>query len=96
MKLIAADEELDTELHLTEAGVRHVLGLLRQRFNYIRSCDVPVPLVPAIHPVITLSRHVLVLMEAEVTGLHNAYQLSQRGSTPIVTEPPARTRCSPC
>ena len=33
------------------------------------------PLVPAIHPVITLSRHVLVLMEAEVTGLHNAYQL---------------------
>ena len=74
VKLIAADEELDTELHLTEAGVRHVLGLLRQRFNYI-VVDVPVPLVPAIHPVITLSRHVLVLMEAEVTGLHNAYQL---------------------
>src|SRR5262249_29857283 len=34
-----------------------------------------VPLVPAIHPVITLSRHVLVLLEAEVTGLRNAHAL---------------------
>jgi pilus assembly protein CpaE len=32
-------------------------------------------LVPAIHPVITLSRHVLVLLEAEVTGLRNAHAL---------------------
>jgi len=27
------------------------------------------------HPVITLSRHVLVLLEAEVTGLRNAHAL---------------------
>src|SRR3954462_14499308 len=74
VKLIAADEELDTELHITEAGVRHVLGLLRQRFNYI-VVDVPVPLAQALHPVITLSRHVLVLLEAEVTGLRNARAL---------------------
>ena len=46
----------------------------RQRFNYI-IVDLPVPLVPAIHPVITLSRHVLVLLEAEVTGLRNAHAL---------------------
>jgi pilus assembly protein CpaE len=71
VKLIAADEDLDTALQITEAGVRHVLGLLRQRFNYI-VVDVPVPLVPAIHPVITLSRHVMVTLEAEVTGLRNA------------------------
>src|SRR3954447_23725716 len=74
VSLICADEELDAQLDITEAGVRHVLGLLRQRFNYI-VVDVPVPLAPAIHPVITQSRHVLVLLEAEVTGLRNAHAL---------------------
>ena len=72
--LISGDEELDAQLDITEAGVRHVLGLLRQRFNYI-VVDVPVPFPPSIHPVITLSRHVLVLLEAEVTGLRNAHAL---------------------
>jgi pilus assembly protein CpaE len=71
VKLIAAEEKLDTSIHITEAGVQHVLGLLRQRFNYI-VVDVPVPVVEAIHPVITLSRHILVLLEAEVTGIRNA------------------------
>jgi pilus assembly protein CpaE len=74
VSLISADEELDAELNITEAGVRHVLGLLRQRFNYI-VVDVPVPFSAAIYPVITLSRHVLVLLEAEVTGLRNAHAL---------------------
>jgi pilus assembly protein CpaE len=72
--LISGDEELDAQLQITEAGVRHVLGLLRQRFNYI-VVDVPVPFPPSIHPVIKLSRHVLVLLEAEVTGLRNAHAL---------------------
>lgn len=74
VSLISADEELDARLDITEAGVRHVLGLLRQRFNYI-VVDVPVPFPPSIHPVITVSRHVLVLLEAEVTGLRNAHAL---------------------
>jgi pilus assembly protein CpaE len=72
--LISADEDLNTQLDITEAGVRHVLGLLRQRFNYI-VVDIPVPFPPSIHPVITMSRHVLVLLEAEVTGLRNAHAL---------------------
>jgi pilus assembly protein CpaE len=74
VSLISADEELDARLDITEAGVRHVLGLLRQRFNYI-VVDVPVPFPPSIHPVIALSRHVMVLLEAEVTGLRNTYAL---------------------
>lgn len=74
VKLIAADEALDAELHITEAGVRHVLALLRRRFTFI-VVDVPVPLTPAIQSVIALSRHVLVLLEAEVTGLRNANAL---------------------
>ncbi|HTI82259.1 MAG TPA: AAA family ATPase [Acetobacteraceae bacterium] len=74
VKLIAADEALNAELHVTEAGIQHVLRLLRKRFNYI-VVDVPVPLTPAIQPVIALSRHVLVLLEAEVTGLRNARAL---------------------
>ena len=72
--LISADEDLDAQLDITEAGVRHVLGLLRQRFNYI-VVDLPVPFPASIHPVIALSRHVLVLLEAEVTGLRNAHAL---------------------
>src|SRR6266478_5551948 len=72
--LISADEDLDAQLDITEAGVRHVLGLLRQRFNYI-VVDIPVPFPSSIHPVITQSRHVLVLLEAEVTGLRNAHAL---------------------
>ncbi|WP_338699138.1 AAA family ATPase [Bradyrhizobium sp. 26S5] len=72
--LVSADEELDAQLDITEAGVRHVLSLLRQRFNYI-VVDVPVPFPPSIHPVLTVSRHVLVLLEAEVTGLRNAHAL---------------------
>jgi pilus assembly protein CpaE len=51
-----------------------VLGLLRQRFNYI-VIDMPVPFPPSIYPVIASSRHVLVLLEAEITGLRNAHAL---------------------
>ncbi|WP_256808818.1 pilus assembly protein CpaE [Bradyrhizobium sp. Bra64] len=72
--LISADEELDAQLDITEEGVRHVLGLLRQRFNYV-VVDMPVPFPPSMYPVINLSRHVLVLLEAEVTGLRNAHAL---------------------
>jgi pilus assembly protein CpaE len=74
VRLISADEDLDAKLQVTAEGVRHVVDLLRQRFNYI-VVDVPVPLEPALHPVIALSRHVLVLLEAEVTGLRNARAL---------------------
>ncbi|MBR0793487.1 AAA family ATPase [Bradyrhizobium manausense] len=74
VSLISGDEELDAKLDITEAGVRHVLGLLRQRFNYI-VVDVPVPFAASMYPVIQMSRHVLVLLEAEVTGLRNAHAL---------------------
>jgi pilus assembly protein CpaE len=74
VRLISADEDLDAPLDITPEGVRHVLDLLRQRFAYV-VVDVPMPLGPAIHPVIALSRHVLVLLEAEVTGLRNANAL---------------------
>jgi pilus assembly protein CpaE len=74
VRLIAGDEALDSELQITEAGMRHVLSLLRQRFNFV-VVDVPVPITRAIRSVISLSRNVLVLLEAEVTGLRNALAL---------------------
>ncbi len=73
-KLFSADEDLDTSLEIKQEGVEHVLNLLQQKFNYI-VVDVPIPLAPAIQPAITMSRHVLVLLEAEVTGLRNAQAL---------------------
>jgi pilus assembly protein CpaE len=74
VRLIAADEELDATFEITKEGVSHVLGLLRQRFNYI-VVDLPMPLSPAIYPVIAASRHAIVLLEAEITGLRNANAL---------------------
>ena len=74
VRLIAADEELDATFAITKEGVSHVLDLLRQRFNYI-IVDLPMPLSPAIHPVIAASRHAIVLLEPEVTGLRNANAL---------------------
>jgi pilus assembly protein CpaE len=74
LRLLAADEAIDAELQITEAGVRHVLALLRRKFNYI-VIDVPVPLPVALRPVIATARHVLVLLQAEVTGLRNARAL---------------------
>jgi pilus assembly protein CpaE len=74
VRLIAADEPLDVELKITEEGVRHVMGLLRKRFNFI-VVDTPIPLTPAIKAVIGMSRHVLVVLEAEITGLRNAKAL---------------------
>lgn len=74
LRLIAADEALDADLEVTEAGVRHVLALARRRYNFI-VIDVPTPLPPQMRPVIALARHVLVLLEPEVTGLRNAAAL---------------------
>jgi pilus assembly protein CpaE len=74
VRLIAADEALNAELHITEAGIQNVVQLLRKRFNYV-VVDVPVPLTPAIQTVIAIARTVLVLLEAEVTGLRNAKAL---------------------
>jgi pilus assembly protein CpaE len=88
--LISADEDLDAQLNITEAGVRHVLGLLRQRFNYI-VVDIPVPFPSSIHPVLALSRHVLVLLEAEVTD----FAMPTRFATPSPTSP-ARIGSLPC
>jgi pilus assembly protein CpaE len=74
VRLIAADETLDDQPEVTEAGVRHVLALLRRKFNFV-IVDLPVPVPPAMLPVIAMARHVLVLLEAEVTGLRNAVGL---------------------
>jgi pilus assembly protein CpaE len=71
VRLISADEALEDQLEITEAGVRHVLALLRRKFNFVL-VDLPVPLHPAMRPVIGGAHHVLVLLEAEVTGLRNA------------------------
>lgn len=74
VRLVSADEDLDATVDITEEGVRHVVELLRQRFAYV-VVDVPMPLTRALHPAISVSRHVLVLLEAEVTGLRNANSL---------------------
>jgi pilus assembly protein CpaE len=71
LRLIAADEALDADLRITENGVRHVIALMRQKFNFI-VVDVPMPLPQVMHPVIELARQVAVVLEPDVVGLRNA------------------------
>ena len=84
VRLIAADEPIDAELQITEAGMRHILSVLRQRFNFI-VVDVPVPLSPPIKAVVSVARHVLVMLEPEVTGLRNSNAL-RKAMTAIAGE----------
>jgi pilus assembly protein CpaE len=90
VRLIAADEPIDAELQITEAGMRHILSVLRQRFNFI-VVDVPVPLSPPIKAVVSVARHVLVMLEPEVTGLRNTNAVRK-----AMTALPARTACLRC
>ena len=74
VRLIAAEEAIDEDIQITEAGMRHVLALMRRKFNYI-VVDLPTPLPVAMRPVVTIARHIFVLLEPEVTGLRNALAL---------------------
>lgn len=71
VRLIGADEAIDDELDISVAGMRHVLSLLRSKFRYV-IVDLPIPLIPAMRPVLESAQTVFVLLEGEVTGLRNA------------------------
>jgi pilus assembly protein CpaE len=66
-----------------------VLGLIRQKFNYV-IVDVPMPLRPELHQVLTLARHVVVVMEPNVASVRNArvirqFAMTMAGSDRVVT-----------
>jgi pilus assembly protein CpaE len=71
LRLIAAEEGLESSPNISETGVARVLDLLRQKFNFI-VVDLPIPVPPAMLQVIGVARHVVVVLRPDVTGLRDA------------------------
>ncbi len=80
LRLIAADEALGSGISITEPGVRQVLSLVRRKFNFI-VVDLPMPLRPELHQVLTLARHVVVVMAPDVASARNALAIRQLAMT---------------
>ena len=76
MRLIAADESLNSGISITEAGARQVLSLIRQKFNFV-VVDLPMPLRPELHQVLALARHVVVVMKPDVASVRIAREIRQ-------------------
>jgi pilus assembly protein CpaE len=71
LRLIAAEEPLDTTPSPTPDGMQRVLALLRRRFNYIVT-DLPVPATPAEMQALRAARHLLVVMTPDLAGIRDA------------------------
>ncbi|HBK08968.1 MAG TPA: pilus assembly protein CpaE [Acetobacteraceae bacterium] len=80
LRLIAADEALGSGISITEPGARQVLSLVRQKFNFV-VVDLPMPLRPELHQVLTLARHVVVVMAPDVASARNARAIRQLAMT---------------
>lgn len=76
VRLIAADEPLGSEISITETGLRRVLGLIRQKSNFV-VVDMAAPLRPELHQVLTLARHVVVVLNPDVASVRNAREIRQ-------------------
>ena len=89
MRLIAAAEPLSSGVGITETGVRQVLELIRQKFNFL-VVDLPMPPRPELHQVLSLARHVVVVLKPDVASVRNAREIRQlalqmAGSDRIIT-----------
>lgn len=80
LRLIAADEALGSGISITEPGARKVLSLVRQKFNFV-VVDLPMPLRPELHQVLTLARHVIVVMAPDIASARNARAIRQLAMT---------------
>lgn len=71
LRLIAAEEPIESDPQPTEEGVRRVLGMLRQRFNYI-VVDAPMPPRREERVVLDAARHCLIVLGPDVAGVRDA------------------------
>lgn len=73
MRVIAAEESLNSDPTPTAAGVARVIKLLRQRFNVI-VIDMPMPPSPAEREALLLARQALIVIQPDVASLRDAQQ----------------------
>lgn len=76
LRLIAAEESLDGTPAPTAEGMRRVLDLLRQRFNYV-VLDLPTPATLAEMQALRGARHLVAVMAPDLAGIRDADRLRQ-------------------
>ncbi len=76
LRVVAAEEPMDTEPTPTPAGVKQVVKLLRQRFNVI-IIDMPMPPSAAEREALLLARQALLVLNPEVASLRDAQQMKR-------------------
>ena len=74
VRLIAAEEPMDSQPQPTEAGVKRLLALLTARFNFV-VIDTPSPPGPAELIAIAAARHRVVVLGPDVAGIRDALAL---------------------
>jgi pilus assembly protein CpaE len=76
VRVIAADEPIETDTVATPDSLEHFLTLLRDRFNTIL-VDLPMPPGPVERAVLGASRQVLIVFGPDVGGLRDALALKR-------------------
>lgn len=76
LRVIAAEEPMDSDPMPTAAGVKQVVKLLRQRFNVI-VIDMPMPPSAAEREALLLARQALLVLNPEVASLRDAQQMKR-------------------
>lgn len=76
LRLIAAEEPLDSPPQITESGLARVINLLRQRFNNI-VVDMPTPPSETMFPLIAAARERVVVLGPDLPSLRNTRTLLQ-------------------
>jgi len=89
LKLIAAEESFEDGLVVTEQGVRRVLDVLQQKFNFIVA-DIPMPLPQSMQHVLRVARQVITVMTPDVASLRDTQAIrnlvtSVTGSDRVIT-----------
>ncbi|MDP9086382.1 MAG: pilus assembly protein CpaE, partial [Pseudomonadota bacterium] len=82
MRIIAADEPIESDPAPTGTGVNRVVKLLRQRFNVI-IIDMPMPPSPAEREALMLARQALIVLNPDVGSLRDAQQAKRLINTQI-------------
>ena len=79
LRLIAAQEPLDSACAPTQEGMRRVLGELSQHFNFI-IVDMPARPGPAERQVLRMARHLLLVMTPDVVSMRDAERIRRWAS----------------
>ncbi|PZW48411.1 pilus assembly protein CpaE [Humitalea rosea] len=80
LRLIAADEPMDSMPKPSEVGVQRVLEMLRHRFNFV-VLDLPMPPTPAGMIALAAARHCVLVLGPDIAGIRDTLALRKLVNT---------------